>query len=133
MQALEIDIAAIHDVDRTRLGHEKVERVDVVQLAVRDVDEARDAAAQVQERVQLHGRLGGPEMRPREDRQAEIDGRRIERIDGVGELQAKLLAGIGLPRLRDQPVRQLGIDAPVAQLVGVGQGRSPDRLAEAMW
>src|ERR1700748_3206878 len=85
----EIDIAAIHDVDRARLGKQQVERVNVVQFAVRDVDEARDVAAQVQQRVHLDRRLGRAEMRPRKDRQTKVDGRRIERIDRVGEVEPK--------------------------------------------
>jgi hypothetical protein len=39
-------------------------------------------AAQVQQRVHLHRRLGGAEMRPRRDRQAKVDRRRIERLSG---------------------------------------------------
>ena len=45
MESGEIDIAAIHDVYRARLWEQQVERVNVVQLAIRDVDEARDITA----------------------------------------------------------------------------------------
>ena len=45
MEAREIDVAAIHDVDGTRFREQQVQSVDVVQLAVRNVDEARDVAA----------------------------------------------------------------------------------------
>jgi hypothetical protein len=45
MEAGEIDVAAIHDVDGARFREQQVESVDVVQLAVRNVDEARDVAA----------------------------------------------------------------------------------------
>jgi hypothetical protein len=48
MEPDEIDIAPIHHVDRTRLREQQVERVNVVQLAIRNVDEARDVTAQVQ-------------------------------------------------------------------------------------
>ena len=61
--------------------------MDVVQLAVRDVDEARDAAPQIEQRVHLHRRLGGAKVRPRKHRQAQVDGGRIQRIDGVGQIQ----------------------------------------------
>jgi hypothetical protein len=61
--------------------------VNVVQLAIRNVDEARDVAAQVQQRVHLDRRLGCAEMRPRKDRQTKVDRRRIERIDRVGEVE----------------------------------------------
>lgn len=52
---------------------QQVERVDVMQLAVRDVDEAGDVAAQIQERVHLHGGLGRAEMRPGKHRQTKIE------------------------------------------------------------
>jgi hypothetical protein len=45
MESGEIDIAAIPDVYRARLWEQQVERVNVVQLAIRDVDEARDITA----------------------------------------------------------------------------------------
>lgn len=44
-EPLEIDIAPIHDVDRPHFGNQQVERMHVVQLAVGDVDEARNAAS----------------------------------------------------------------------------------------
>ena len=46
-------------------------------------------------------------------------------------LVVKDLAGIELPRLGDQPLREIRIDPPVARLVGVGQRRAADRLAKA--
>ena len=39
MQACEVDITTIHDVGCTGLGQQQVEGVNVVQLAVRDMDE----------------------------------------------------------------------------------------------
>ena len=40
VQPREVDVAAIHDVEGTGLGKQQIEHVDVVQLAVGDVDEA---------------------------------------------------------------------------------------------
>jgi hypothetical protein len=42
---------------------------------VADVDEGGDRPPQIEQRVQLHGRLGGAKRRPWEHRQAQIDGR----------------------------------------------------------
>ncbi len=131
MEAGEIDVGAIHDVDRPGFRDQHVEGMDVVQFAVRDVDQARDAAPQVEQGMHLHRRLGGAEMCPRKNRQAQIDGRRIQRVDGLAQVQAKVLVRIQLPCLEDQPLGQLGIDAPVAPFVGIGQCRAPDWLAEA--
>jgi hypothetical protein len=105
--------------------------VNVVLLAVRDVDEARDVAAQIEQGVHLHRRLGGAKVRPWKQRQAQVDGGRVQRIDRVGQLQAQAFVGIELPRPGNQPVGELRVNAPVARLVGTGQRRSPNRLAKA--
>ena len=131
MEPGEIDIAPIHNVDRARLREQQVERVNIVQLAVRNVDEARNIAAQVQQRVHLDRRLGRAEMCPRKDRQTKIDGRRVERIDRVGEVETQILVDIQPSRLGDQALGQLRVNAPVARLVGIGQRRAPHRIAEA--
>ena len=57
-EPIEVDVSAIHDVDGTGLGHQLIEDIDVVQLAVADEDEGRDIAPQIQERVQLDRRFG---------------------------------------------------------------------------
>ena len=51
MQPFEVDIASVHDVEGAGLGYQQVEHIDVVQLAVADVQKRRDVAAQVQKRV----------------------------------------------------------------------------------
>jgi hypothetical protein len=83
MQTGEVDIPAIHHADRAGFREQHVKRVNIVQLAVRDVNETRDIAAQIEQRMHLHGGLGGPEMRPGEPRQAQVDGRGIQRVDAV--------------------------------------------------
>ncbi len=44
--------------------------------------------------------------------------------------QAEIFVGVQRPRPGDQAMGQFRVDAPIAGLVGVGQGRAPDRLAE---
>jgi hypothetical protein len=70
-------------------------------------------------------------MGPRKDRQTKIDGRRVERIDRVGEVETQILVDLQSPRLADQSLGQLRVNAPVARLVGIGQRRAPHRIAEA--
>lgn len=65
VQPGEIQIAAIHQVIRTGFDHQIVEDVDLVGLAVGDVTEAGDRAAQVEQRVQFDGRLGRSKRSPR--------------------------------------------------------------------
>src|SRR5208282_21428 len=77
VQPLEVEKAPIHDVERAGLGQQLIEDVDLVHLAVADMDEGRDVAAQVEQRVQLDRLLVRAKRRPREYRQAQIDGGRI--------------------------------------------------------
>jgi hypothetical protein len=84
---------AAHHVDRSRLHQQHVERVHVVQLAVGDVDEARDAAA------------GGPAR----------------------------CASSPRPWSSNQPLRELGVDPPIACLVGVCQRGAVHCSRKPMW
>jgi len=131
MQAGEVDIPAIHDVNGTGFGDQHIKSMNIVQLAVRDMDEARDVAAPIEQRVHPHGGFGGPKMGPREHRHAQIDGRGVQRIDGVGQVQAKVFCGVETSGLGDQPLSELSIDAPVARLVGIGERGTVDRIARA--
>ena len=120
-QSLEVEKPPVHDVERTRLGQQLVEDVDLVQLAIADVDEARDIAAQIEQRVQLDGRLGGAKWRPRKHRQAQIDGGGIECVNCVVQFDPKGLFGIQPTGDANETLRKVGIDAPVAHGIGIGQ------------
>ena len=117
IEAAEVDVATVHHVDGSRLGKQHIKRVDIMQLAVRDVNETRDVAAQIKQSVHLHGGFGRTKPCPREHRQAQIDGRRIQCIDGVAKVYAQALTGIESPSLRDESVGELRVDPPVARLV----------------
>ena len=91
MKTHEVEIAAVHDVDGAGLWCQHIEDVGVVGLAVVDVHQERDIAAQIQHRVQFDRRLGGLEWRPRKQREAQIDGGGVERIGGAVELGAERL------------------------------------------
>lgn len=59
VQTHKVHVAAIHHIERAGLEAQHVQHVHIVQLAVADVDEGRNGATQVQQRVQLDGRFGG--------------------------------------------------------------------------
>src|ERR1039457_56864 len=80
--------------------------------------------------MELHGGLGGSERCPREHREAKIDGGRIQRIDGLVEVECERIVCIEPPRDAYQLLCEVGIDAPVAHRVGISQGVAGDRTAE---
>jgi len=131
VQALEVQVAPIHHVEGPRLHGQDVEHVHVVQLAVADVDERRNGAAQVQQRVQLDGGLGRAKRRPVEQAQAQIDGGGIQCVDADVQFQHRRLLGIQRPGARDQSLSQCMVDAPVAQVQCIGQRRASWRRLQS--
>ena len=127
----EVDVAPVQTNKAPRLEGDPVEDVHVVELAVRDVDEARDAAAQVEQGVQLDRALGLAELRPREQREAEVDGCRVQRVNRVRQFHAKAVLGVELAGNLDQAEREVLIDSPVAPFVGIRQRAAGDPATDA--
>lgn len=82
----------------------------------------------VEQRVHLDHRLGRAKRCPGKDRQTEVDGRRVQGVGRVLQLDAKAVPEVELPGVRDQVFGESGMDAPVSRLVGIGQRRAPDLL-----
>src|SRR5258708_19642977 len=121
IKPLEVDVSSVHDVESTRLGQQQVQNVDVVQFAIADVEKRRDVAAQIQQRVQLDGRLGRAKRSPSKYRQAQIDGAGIQSVDRGFEVDAKRVLGIKTTGDGDERLGKVGVDAPVPALVGIGR------------
>src|SRR5271169_3996172 len=81
--------------------------------------------------MHLHRTLGGLESRPWKNGQAQINGGRVERIDGAVEIEAERFLRVHRPCGRDQDLGEVGVDAPVDGLVGVRQSGARDAAAEA--
>ena len=128
VQALEIEITPVHHIEGARLGQQFVQDVDVVQFPVGNVDEARDVAAQIDQRVQFARCFGRTKRCPREQRKAQVDRGRIQRVDGLLQIHAEGLVHVKPARDADQVLRELGVDSPVARFVRIGQ-RAPGHRA----
>jgi hypothetical protein len=50
-------------------------------------------------------------VRPRKHRQAQVDGRRVQRIHRVCQVQPQVLLRVKLPRLSNQTLCKVGVDA----------------------
>lgn len=124
-QPTEIEIPAIHHIGRASFDGQHIQYIDLVGLAVRDVDKGGNVAAKIQRS------LGGTKRRPWEQRQAQVDGRGIQGVDRVVQVDAEAVVAIQLARTPDEQGGQVGPDAPVASLVGIVQCRTPDRHAKA--
>lgn len=131
MQSREVEIAAIHDVERPGLGNDLVENVHIVELAIADVDKAGNVAAQVEQRMQLDRRFGRTKRSPRKYRQAQIDGGRIQCVDRLREIDPKRFVHVERSSYSDQALCEVGIDAPVSNRIRIGQRVARHRTAKS--
>src|SRR5688572_13121975 len=117
----EVEVTAVHDIEGSRLVHENVENTNVGNLSMSDVNKRWNAAAHVQQCMQLDSPLVSPEPSPRKQCQTQVDGRGIERINSLFELQCKFVLMVKFSCLCDQHLSEVGKDAPVASLVRICQ------------
>ena len=128
-QSLEIQVAAIEQVIGARLDIQQVQGVDLVGLAVGDVNESGDGAAQVQQGVQFDSRLVRAKRRPGIHRQAQVYRRGIEGVNGCIQVDRHRLFGVQRARHGDQVLRKVGVDLPRPGCIGVGQSVARNGLA----
>ncbi len=117
----EIQIAPIHQIKRAGLQHQIVHHIDLVRLAIGNVYETGDIASQVQQGVQLDGRLGRTKRCPGNHRQAQVDGAGVERVDRSVEFQPKRLLGLQGARQANRVLGEVRIDLPWARGIRIGQ------------
>ena len=127
----EINEAAVHDVEGAWFHDQLVEEDGVVSLAIRHMYQAGNVAAQVHLRVQPDGAVLMLVTCPGEEGKTEVDSRGVKGIGGLNQVYAKVLRRIELPGVPDQALCEVRVDAPVAVLVGVGQGAACDGAAKA--
>src|SRR6266545_3144867 len=130
IEALEIDVAAVHHVERARLGQDLVENIDVMHLAIGNTDKRGDIAVEVQQRVHLHCAFALAKPGPRKQGETEVDGGRIERVETVIQIHAHRILDVKRSGDADQVLGEIGEDAPVMSFVGVRQGRARNPTAE---
>jgi len=80
--------------------------------------------------VHLDGSLALTKLRPRKQRQAQIDGGGVQRIQTLMQIDAHQITGVQRTGGRNQPLREIGEDTPVVRFVRVGQSRARHFAAE---
>lgn len=130
-QPTEIQITPIHHIERTGFDRQYIQHVDIAHLAIRDMDESWNVAAQIQQGMQLDRRLGGAEWCPWKQRQTQVDGCGIQGVDGIVQVDTEAVVAVQLARMPDEQGGQVRPDAPVAPFVGIGQCRPSDRRTKA--
>ena len=91
-------------------------------LARSDLNENRNIPPDIQQGVEFDGRLGLAKTGPGKEGQAEINGRRIEGVHRLIQFDSQGIVDIQRASLGNEPLRKIGLDPPIAVLVGFGQG-----------
>jgi hypothetical protein len=130
IESAEIDIGPVHHIEGPGFDRQDVEDGDIVGLSVSYPHKTRDISTQVDERVKFDSGLVASELSPGEQLQAEIDGRGIERIGGMLELNAEGIVLVKSACSGDQDLSEVGVDPPIAVLVGIGESAPSDDSAK---
>ena len=126
IEPCKIDVSTIHDIDASRLEYDSVKNVHVVDASVGNVHEHWDGAPQVDHRMQFDCGFGLPEIRPRKHRKAKVNGRGIECVNHLLEIEPIGISGIQSAGLADEDIPESFVDPPIPILVRIGQIRSDD-------
>jgi hypothetical protein len=81
--------------------------------------------------MKLDSPLAFSKRRPWKERKAKIDCCRIECVGGLIQVYSERVVDIKLSRFFDEHLCKVGIDAPVAYLIGVGQSIAGDLSTDA--
>jgi len=109
-------------VKGTGFCDEQIQNIDIVYPSLGNMDEFRDAAAQIQKGMKFDCSLVLPEFCPGKQFQTQVYGGGIEGIGCLLQLDPKVVVEIERSGNTNQHLGEIGINAPISGFVGVGQG-----------
>jgi len=131
VQSSVVHVSAVDDVARTGFNGQHIEHVHVMHRSVRDVDERRQIAPQIEERVGFHRCLRVAEVRPWEHGQTKIDRGGIEGVVlSCQSFEHFVIVTVQRLRTDEERLCEGFVDSPVALLVGIAQCGQLDRMSE---
>ena len=81
--------------------------------------------------VHLDNGHGLAECGPRYQGRAQVNGRQVEGMGSLVEFGGQALVSVQAASVGDQQLAEIGMDVPIAPLVGTREGRAADRCVEA--
>src|ERR1035437_859692 len=100
-------------------------------FSIGNLNESGDRAAQVEQGVHLYRSLLLAKVRPRKDREAEINRGGVQCVHGGVEVDAERAGRIHRTSDMNRRLREVGVDAPIAGLIGVRQSGPRNVPAES--
>ena len=121
VESPEVEVSAIHDVIGTGYRKKVVQNIDVVHVSRGNEDKLGNMALQIHQRVEFDGPFGFAKLGPRKQRETQVDGGGVERVNRRVEVEPDVFVQIKLFGLLDEDLSEVGIDAPIALVVGMGE------------
>ena len=94
IESFEVDVCSIHDIVGSWFERELIEHGDVVRFSLRNTDKTGDTATEIKEGVQFDSGFMSPKLSPGEEGEAEINGGRIESVDGLVQGETERLVDV---------------------------------------
>jgi len=127
----EVQISSIQYIEGTRLDGKIVEDTNIVDYSFCNMNKCRYRSSQIEKSMKFDGPLVPAESGPTEKRQTEVDRCRIEGINCVCEIQSEVFVAVETTGFGDDHLSKIGLNAPIAGFVGVGQVVSGDSATES--
>ena len=121
IKAFIIDESPVHDINASRLKWNAVKKVHVIDRSFCDIDKNWDRALQGHLGVDFDRGLGRPECCPRKHRKTQIDGRGVDGVNHLLDIDSVRIITIESLSLPYQNFGYLCIHSPISVLVGVGE------------
>ncbi len=99
VEPLEVQVSAIHDLERSRFWNQDIEDIDVAECSRGDFNKRGDVSSKVQEGMHFDGGFMFAERGPGKDRQAKVDRRGIQGVGGFLQFNAEVFIGVKGPLL----------------------------------
>ncbi len=130
IEASEVDVSSVHDVKCSGFENQLIQEGDIVNFPMSDADHTRNRASQVHLGVKFDGAFVLSKRGPREEGETQIDGRGIQGISRLMELESEILVHIQLSGHSDQQMSEVGVDPPIPFFVGIGQRASRNSASD---
>lgn len=130
----EIQVSHINQVDGPLLNAQLVQSLDIMHGSLCDIDEYRDVATQVKQRMHLDARLGSAELGPRTELQAEADCRAVESIYGIVKIQPEggVVISVEGTHFINENLPKVSVDAPVPEFICLCQSVAWNHVADTV-
>lgn len=121
-ESRQVKVSTVKDIAGKPLIFNPVHRVDIIHLCRRDSIEDRYLSSNINLCMNPDASLLTPEFRPSEDRETEINGRRVDSIES--SMKFKLPGDSSLLSLTDHIAGKLFIDSVITESIGLGDDTS---------